>query len=286
MSCDDFGRTLTARCAPVNGCGKESDPANWMVSPVIEYNEFIYLDVYRTGSTHVFRLFDEVVNHKPVKAFRHASLTKGRPLGMTGGKTVFATVRNPWDWYVSLWAYGSDGKSAIRRHLSPHVGGEDMAALYDRDDPKASFSRWLNMMHDPAELNRVMKEHLPESGLAPVIGLYTYRFLRVTTRWPRLLLRKPFVSGPDGAVEHHARFKAYGTLMRNESLTDDLVAFAERFPGSFTPDAVKTIRAADEKPRNTSSRSLKSYRDYYSDADAALVAERDAFFVKEFGYRF
>lgn len=253
---------------------------------MIEYNEFIYLDVYRTGSTHVFRLFDEVVNHKPVKAFRHASLTKGRPLGTTGGKTVFATVRNPWDWYVSLWAYGSDGKSAIRRHLDPHMGESDMAALYDKDDPKASFSRWLRMMHDPAELNRVMKEHLPESGLAPVIGLYTYRFLRVTTRWPRLLLRKPLVTGSDSAVKHLSRFGAYDVLMRNETLTEDLVRFAERFPGSFKADAVKVIRAADAKPKNTSSRSLASYREYYSDEDAALVAERDGFFVKEFGYSF
>lgn len=257
-----------------------------VLSFMIEYDEFIYLDVYRTGSTHVFRLFDAVVNHKPVQAFRHASLTKGRPLGMTGGKAVFATVRNPWDWYVSLWAYGSDGKSAIRRHLDPHLGEEDMAALYDKRDPKASFSRWLRMMHDPAALNRVMKEHLPESGLASAIGLYTYRFLRVTTRWPRLLLRKSFVTGPESALRHHARFKAYDLLMRNETLTEDLVRFAERFPNSFKPDAVQTIRAADAKPKNTSNRSLASYRDYYSDVDAALVADRDGFFVKAFGYEF
>jgi hypothetical protein len=253
---------------------------------VIEYNEFIYLDVYRTGSTHVFRLFDEVVNHKPVKAFRHASLTRGRPFGTTGGKTVFTTVRNPWDWYVSLWAYGSDGKSAIRRYLSSHVAGRDMAALYDGGDPRASFSLWLNMMHDPGQLNRMMKEHLPESGLAPFVGLYTYRFLRVTTRWPRLLLRTPFFTGSDSAVAHHRRFRAYGILMRSEHLTDELAAFAERFPKSFRPDAVNTIRAADDRRRNVSSRSLGSYRDYYSDADAALVADRDALFIKEFGYRF
>jgi hypothetical protein len=254
--------------------------------PVIEYEEFIYLDVYRTGSTHVIRLFETVLTHPPVRAFRHASLTKGRPLGTTGGKTVFATVRNPWDWYVSLWAYGSDGKSAIRKHLSPHLGTRDMDALYDRRDPKASFSRWLNMMHDPAELNRVMKEDLPQSGLAPVIGLYSYRFLRVTTRWPKVLLRRPLIGSADGAVRHHRLFKAYDTLLRNESLTDDLLAFASRFPRSFKPDAAEAIRQADEQRRNSSSRSLTSYRDYYSEADARLVADRDAFLIRAFGYSF
>jgi hypothetical protein len=253
---------------------------------MIEYDDFIYLDVYRTGSTHVIGLLEEICTGKPVRAFRHAALTKGRPWGLTGGKPVFATVRNPWDWYVSLWAIGSDGKSAIRKHLAPHLAAEELASLYDRADPRAAFSRWLARIHDAAFLDRVMKEHLPESGLASAVGLYTYRFLRVTTRYPRLLLRRPFVRDPDGAVRHHRRFKAYQTLLRNESLDDGLVAFVARHPRGFRPDAAEIIRAASVRHANASSRSLVSYRDYYSAADRDLVAGRDRFFIDAFGYSF
>ena len=56
-------------------------------------------------------------------------------------------------------------------------------------NPAEAFRNWLLTMHDPAMLKRIMREHLPQSGLAPIVGLYTYRFLRVTTLYPRLLLR-------------------------------------------------------------------------------------------------
>ena len=254
---------------------------------MIEYDNFIYLDVYRTGSSHVVDLLGKICEGKPIHAVRHASLTRCRPWGTTGGKVVFTTVRNPWDWYVSLWAIGADGKRPIRKPMLEHKAQADVDALYDRSDPKAGFSRWLNVMHDPAELNRfLMKEHLPQSGLASVIGLYTYRFLRVTTRYPRILLRRPLINSPGGAIRYHRVMKAYDTLLRNETLTEDLVAFVQAHPQGFKPGSVEVIRSAGVKPKNTSTRSLTSYRDYYSDADAALVAKRDRFFIDEFGYSF
>ena len=253
---------------------------------MIEYSNFIYLDVYRTGSSHVLALFEQIRRDEPVRSFRHSSLTKGRRWGLAGGKTVFTTVRNPWDWYVSLWAYGADGKSAIRRHLAPHFSAGELAALYDRSDAVASFRRWLRLMHDADVLNQVMKEHLPQSGLAPVIGLYTYRFLRVTTRFPRMLLRHPLIRSPHGAVTYHRLLKAYDTVLRNETLDDDLVAFVESHPAGFRDDAVATIRAEASSRTNRSRRTLSSYRDYYGDSEAALVASRDRLFLDVFDYRF
>ena len=97
---------------------------------MIEYGSFIYLDVYRTGSSHVLSLLPQITAEKRERIHRHAAITKGRPFGFTGGKRVFATVRNPWDWYVSLWAYGADGKSAIRRYLERHFDPAELAALY------------------------------------------------------------------------------------------------------------------------------------------------------------
>ncbi len=252
---------------------------------MIEYGSFIYLDVYRTGSTHIIGLLEKISLERPVRSFRHASLTKGHVFGLTR-KTVFTSVRNPWDWYVSLWAYGSDGKSAIRRYLAEHFKPKDLAALYDKTAAVQSFQRWLAVMHDPQLLDKIMKEHLPESGLAPVIGLYTFRYLRVTTRFPRLLLRQPFIRSPSGAQSYHRLLKAHGTVLRNETLSEDFAGFVEKHPAGFRTDAAAIIRAASTRPANASGRTLENYRAYYRDSDAALVAERDRFFVDEFGYRF
>lgn len=252
---------------------------------MIEYGSFIYLDVYRTGSTHVIGLLEQISLDKPVKVFRHAALTKGHPLGNTR-KAVFTSVRNPWDWYVSLWAYGCDGKSAIRRYLGEHIPPAELAALYDKADAVNSFQRWLKAIHDPAVLNKIMQEHLPESGLAPVIGLYTYRYLRVTTRFPKAFLRRPFIRSTAGAGSYLHLMKAYGTVLRNETLSEDFVSFVEKHPAGFRANAAAIIRAAETRPANASGRTLATYRAYYRDEDAALVADRDRFFMDEFGYRF
>ncbi len=253
---------------------------------MIEYGSFIYLDVYRTGSTQVASLLNSIAAEPRVAMHRHAAITKGHPLGFAGRKRIFTTVRNPWDWYVSLWAYGADGSSAIRRYIEAHLDAAEVAALYDRSESGPAFRRWLTVMHDPAILQQIMREHLPQSGLAPVIGLYSYRFLRVTTYHPRLLLRRGLLRRPSDAAVHLRRFGAYHEALRNESLSEDLVGFVERNPQGFRPDAVATIRRIGENRKNASSRSLESYRDYYDDASAALVAGRDCLFSEAFGYRF
>jgi hypothetical protein len=242
---------------------------------MIEYDRFIYLDVYRTGSTHVLKRLADAVGGKPLRFHRHAAVTKARPLAFIGGKFTFATVRNPWDWYVSLWAFGAAGNSAIRRYLSAHLPEAEVAALYDGSMPARSFQRWLKLMHDPAVLDRIMQEHLPQSGLAPVMGLYSYRFLRVATLYPRLLLRKRFVSSAEG---HLRRFKAYSEVVRTETLDAGLDRVLQKLrlaPGQSPPRLI-----------NASPRSLPDYRDYYDTASRNLVAARDRMFGDVFGYEF
>ncbi len=185
-----------------------------------------------------------------------------------------------------LWAYGADGKSAVRRYIEAHLDTAHTAALYDRSEPGPAFRRWLTVMHDPAILEKIMKEHLPQSGLAPVIGLCSYRFLRVTTYYPRLLLRRGLLRRASDVAVHLRRYGAYHEALRNENLSEDLVGFVERNPQGFRPDAVATIRRIGENRKNASSRTLGSYRDYYDDASAALVADRDCLFSEAFGYRF
>lgn len=255
---------------------------------MIEYDSFIYLDVYRTGSTHVIGLLGRITEERLIRSHRHASLTGGGRLGVTGGKFIFTTVRNPWDWYVSLWAHGADGKSAIRRYLSANLETKDFRAVYDESNPVDSFRRWLVLMHDAAILDSVMMENMPRSGLAPVLGLCTYRFLRVTTLHPRFLLRRLLVRSPSGSVRYHGVLKAYEKALRNETLSADLIELVERNSGRcrFRPDAADIIRAADAKPENASGRTLSTYREYYDERCAELVASRDRFFIDEFGYRF
>ena len=104
---------------------------------MIEYEKFIYLDMYKTGSTYVDSLLRKLIEGKPVRRTRHAPITAGRPFFWKRGKYAFATVRNPWDWYVSMWAYSIKQPNVLFfRDVRKVLGPEGSKKLFDSDNPK------------------------------------------------------------------------------------------------------------------------------------------------------
>lgn len=255
---------------------------------MIEFEKYIYLDVYKTGSSHLKHLLPEITDGPMIRMRRHAPLTAGRPYTWTGGKLVFATVRNPWDWYTSLWSYACERKGAIWRFFSEALAKKELRLMFDTGDAKASFERWLRAVNDKDFMERVIRNNLPESGLAGIVGLYTFRFMRVTTPYPTLLLKNWMVGDIDAAIRYQRRFALYREILRSESLNDDLIAFVRQHRARcrFKPDAEAIIEKFARKPRNTSARILPGFQDYYTDETRALVAEKDRLFVELFGYRF
>jgi hypothetical protein len=65
-------------------------------------------------------------------------------------------------------------------------------------------------------------------------------------------------------------------------------AVAEYLSGKTDPPAPPRVphKGPTVGHKNASRRALSSYRDYYSEANAALVAARDHFFIDAFGYSF
>lgn len=255
---------------------------------MIEFKHFIYLDVNRTGSTHIIKVLRKISETKERHLWRHYPVSTAGLLVRPAGRPVFASVRNPWSWYVSLWGHGLDGHSAIRRFLTAKLPAGEVAAFYDENRPAESFRRWLSALHDPRFAERVLGEGYPRSGLAPVIGLYSYRFLRITTQFPWFRLHRRNIPDSQHAVEFLRRRRIYQTVLHTENLTEEFATFVQEHGQRchFKADAERIVRTTTHKKRNASSKALPHYRDYYDDRCAALVADRDRLFLDEFGYRF
>lgn len=256
---------------------------------MIEYDKFIYLDMYKTGSTHVASLLKLITTGKPVKVMRHAPLTKVHPLRPKAGKFVFATVRNPWDWYVSYWAYSGEEGRAYNRHFIDALGEREAARLYDRDNPREAFGAWMRLIHDPAFLKKALpRGGAATTGLSDFLGLCSYRFMRVTTPWPGLFLRRLVLPDAARAEAWLSNRALYDVCFRSETLDDDFRALVEREGPrlGFRPDALKRLDRHNREHLNRSERSLSSYRDYYDDALAEMVARRDRPLISLFGYSF
>ena len=143
-------------------------------------------------------------------------------------------------------------------------------------------------MHEPEFAESVLDERYPQSGLAQILGFYTYRFLRICTALPNRRLNASSIPDGAAAADLHRKHKTYRAVLRNEVLADDLIKLASehRVLCGFRPDAIETVRAENERVQNSSTKRLPAYRDFYDERSKELVRSRDSFIAEEFGYSF
>jgi hypothetical protein len=65
-------------------------------------DKLVYLQMQKTASTHIAKALAAVVGGE--QHMQHERLVID-----PGDRLVVASIRNPWSWYVSLWAYGCRG---------------------------------------------------------------------------------------------------------------------------------------------------------------------------------
>jgi hypothetical protein len=264
-------------------------------------DKIVFLELQKTGCTHIRNLLMEIVGGKFVE--RHI---QAHPSLFTDGRFFLGSVRDPWEWHVSLWAYCCDGRGDLfgnvttsgvrlrdrgwRRHpfsifidvlnSRPNRHAEEWKrTLHDVNDPGA-FRQWLYLLHD--------EEYSPDVGdrywqfpLKRFAGLLTYRYLRVFTCRKGELGSLQAISTSDQLKEHDSRNGFIDYFIRNERLEADLLD-ALRLANIEVPQQ----RAADmaSRPRTNASSRKKGSRFYYDAATEKLVGERDRFIIEKFGY--
>ena len=65
-------------------------------------DKLVYLQMQKTASTHIAKTLAAVVGGEQHLQHKRLAIDPA-------GRLVVASIRNPWSWYVSLWAYGCRG---------------------------------------------------------------------------------------------------------------------------------------------------------------------------------
>lgn len=264
-------------------------------------DKIIFLELQKTGCTHIRNFLKEIVGGRFVE--RH---NQAEPHLLTGDRFVLGSVRDPWHWYVSVWAYSCDRKGdhysnvstpgirlrdrGWRRHpfsllievlqSRPNRHAEQWKRTFRDVDDAGAFREWLHMLHDEAYWPDVGEGYwrFPLNRFA---GFLTYRYLRVFTCRKSELDKLKQVSTPGQLVDYDRNECFVDRFIRNERLESDLLE-ALRHAGIEVPDKVAAELAARPKT-NTSSK--KRGPGYYYDAETEkLVGERDRLIVDKFGY--
>jgi hypothetical protein len=261
--------------------------------------KLVYLQMQKTGSTHVTKVLKQNLNGKTRE--RHEQLEdyeafKDRP--------IVSSVRNPWDWYVSLWAFGCAGSGGFHKYLIHNPWSEfrhalkyrdagamanallrlatqagrrpDWKALYSDARNEANFRAWLKLVLG-AEGRHIAKEGYAASPVKNVIGFMSFRFLALTTAYDKW-------NGEGRKARNYAELTAFADshtvanrILRMEALNEELLELLTSVGKKVSMEDLEAIG-------KTNASSHRKYDTYYDDETYKLVAERDRFIIERYGY--
>ena len=133
---------------------------------MLQTNSWIYLPVQKTGSTFLSK--------KLIEIFGKREFSKNRKHGIqrtTTPKPKIITIRDPFDYYFSLWSYGLDSKGGFGNKL--RISNPKLAEKIYGTKTKSSFSHFLDfVLSFPGRNSQSKVDWLPNST-----DLYTARIL-------------------------------------------------------------------------------------------------------------
>lgn len=244
--------------------------------------KFVFLELQKTASSHIVKMLANLVPGERVG--QHNRLNSHL---LRSCRKVVGSVRDPWDWYLSLWSYGCCRHGGLYHRLTGRAGNKiadrsDLfwQELYSNGQDPALFRRWLRAVHDPRHADELGQGY-GGTTLPGFAGFYTFRYLRLFSRELAAL--------SDGSVGDQSALTAFAQennvldyVIRNESLERDFIAVLRAVGYPVTDEQVRQTKSA---PRtNTSSRERDSSSSMYDASTARLVAEREIFIARTFNY--
>jgi hypothetical protein len=250
-------------------------------------DKFIYLELHKTGCTHIRRLFDSLLDVEVVGKHNSLSQVYGNHEREWKGKHIIGSVRNPWAWYVSLWAYGANGRGDLFQrttkltkkkllHLDFFSAKKWQKVYSDPDNPKL-FKEWLRMIMQ-SDNHWLLDDTYHKTKLCPSHGFMTYRFLYLYSS-----LSKEDLINQSPVIESFDRILAVQTFIKNERLEEDFITSLEKAKQPLEKQKIQIILAAKNNKTNTSKR--RPIQEYYDAQTIQLIADKEKYIIEKFGYQ-
>lgn len=269
--------------------------------------ELVFTELHKTGSTHIGSCLARLVDGKQVG--KHNRI----PVELWN-RFIIGSIRNPWDWYVSLWAYGCAGKGSVyqqvtrridikylMRQLHAEMGAKRTSPLRvfwqlchnitkpthrwretyrDYSDAKA-FRSWLSLILDSRRRFDLGEGY----GFSPVSkhsGLLTYRFLKLFSRLGTRLYNDRSLADLKKIPAIWKETQLISYVIRVETLEKDLLAALSKAGVKLTSAQKDEVIGARKKKTNKSKRFPTSY--YYDEEAIELVTVKEQFIIQNFSY--
>lgn len=254
-------------------------------------NRLVYLEMQKTASTKIRAILKDTVG----------GITYGKHNALDDPTVPFyvaGSVRDPWDWYVSLWAYGCQGQGGIYDRLTrPPVRGPterlralrnvrpwEWKSLYEDVTDVVAFRAWLNRVCNPDWAQALNPAFADSPVLGMGGGLMTWRFVRLyAPQAERVGGEGDSSRDQPGIVEIYRRHTILDGTIRMERLPSDLLRVLAE--AGYELDDAEIARIHRDAAERTNVSSRGAVQDYYDTESACLVADRERLIVETYGYR-
>ncbi|MDM7859633.1 hypothetical protein QTP81_03300 [Alteromonas sp. ASW11-36] len=267
----------------------------------------IYTELHKTAGSHIGKLLAKYVGGEQVG--KH-----NRIPGELRDNFVLGSIRNPWDWYVSLWGYGCDNRGSVYlqstrgtswrytlRQLPREMGlhrislgrasrqlmhdfnkpVSEWQAVYQDVNDVSGFRKWVKLMFNPDRALDI-GEGYGFSSFSQQAGLLSYRFFKLFTSLDQEIYKPTLQTDLSSLVKVWQERGFIDAFVRQENLEEDFLNALEQANIELSDAQKSEIRAARSNKTNTSSR--KSANHYYDEETANIILEREKFIVQQFDY--
>ena len=245
--------------------------------------ELTYIQMHKTGCTHIAKLLNQLFDGQQIGKHNQAPSEL-----ITKGQYFVSSIRNPWDWYLSLWTYGVQGNGRLRQDLTQatkrnsFLKESDFAlwrSVYDDTRNIYSFRRWLKMIHNPNN-SIFIGENYHRTVIPFFCGLMTYRHLYLCCRNIQMLLTPSKIVNFDDLQKFYNQNYYINFTIHQEYLNEELQTVIE----NIRPlKSYEKLLINNSTKTNTSKREY-SLTEYYDNETCDLVGNRDRMIIDKFGY--
>ena len=236
-------------------------------------DDLVFVELHKTAGTHIGKLLNELFT-----GVQHGKHNAPGERLLNSQRKFLGSIRNPWDWYVSLWAYGCDKKGLVYNLTTQAACANSniWKQCYTDATSVNAFQDWLHMMNDKTYWND-FGEGYGSSPLCEHTGLLSYRYQKLFC-----LQKSDSISSTNELMQHVEKNCFIDKFVRMENLENDLIKALKSMSMKVTKSQKKLILSASKT--NTSSRK-NNFSDYYDKETVDLVNERDPLIINKFSYK-
>ncbi len=259
-------------------------------------DKFVYFDLQKTGSSHMLKILSQLPSLNSTVLDKHALYHTIPEDLVSDFQSILkiGTIRNPWDWYVSIWAFGCLGRGGLHYRLtkvpklSSYSGMKEFLfhsskrrewkRVYKDSFNPELFRDWLKNLLNEKKTD--FREGYNESPISGFAGLLTFRFLKIYSY--DFMKKSAGITDLNMLTEFDKENNFIDIMLKTETLHTSLIDNAENM-GISVEEMKDTLKKMVEK---TNKSIRNNYHFYYDDETAELVKQKEKFIIEKYNYCF